>query len=308
MRYLILTVLMGLLLACQSEQPEEAAVTDETSVAAPAPQPADAGHSVVDGARLNGILAAQDAETKARYEYRHPAETLAFFEIGPGMTVMEALPGRGWYSKILLPYLGSEGRLIAANYAQEMWPLFGFFSDDFIKGMETWVSDWPAGAEDWQINDSARISAFVFGSMPEEFAGTADRVLLIRALHNMANFEDEGDFLTQGLNDAFNILKPGGIAGVVQHQAPDEMSDEWADGSHGYLKKSFVIERMTDAGFEFVGEIDINENDRDQPGDDDVVWRLPPSLQTSADDEKLRTEMQAIGESNRMTLKFRKPE
>ena len=86
------------------------------------------------------------------------------------------------------------------------------------------------------------------------------------------------------------------------------MSDEFADGSHGYLKKSFVIAAAEAAGFEFVAESDVNANPKDQPSEDDIVWRLPPSLRTSQDDPELRAELEAVGESNRMTLKFRKPD
>ena len=99
----------------------------------------------------------------------------------------------------------------------------------------------------------------------------------------------------------------GGVVGVVQHQARAEMPEEWASGAMGYLKDDFVIERMTAAGFEFVSQSDINLNPKDQPGEEDFVWRLPPSLVTSKDNAKLKAEMLEIGESNRMTLKFRKP-
>ena len=86
------------------------------------------------------------------------------------------------------------------------------------------------------------------------------------------------------------------------------MSDEFADGSHGYLKKSFVIAVVEQAGFEFVAESDINANPKDQPGADDIVWRLPPTFATSAEDPDLKAGYEAVGESNRMTLKFRKPD
>ena len=86
------------------------------------------------------------------------------------------------------------------------------------------------------------------------------------------------------------------------------MSDEYADGSKGYLKKAFVIAAAEAAGFEFVAESDINANPKDQPSEDDIVWRLPPSLATSAENPELRAELEAVGESNRMTLRFGKPE
>lgn len=261
-----------------------------------------------DCERLEGILEQQPEDVQARYEYRHPYETLTFFGIEPGMVVMEALPGAGWYSKILLPYLGAEGTLVEVDYAQEMWPLFGFFGEDFIEGKKTWVEDWTAEVEGWSVEDGASVGAFVFGSMPDELKGTADAALFIRALHNLNRFEGQGGFLTAALQNAYDILKPGGILGVVQHRAPDDKPDEWADGSRGYLKRDYLVGRLEAAGFELVGESDINANPKDQPGDQDVVWRLPPSLSGSKEDPERAAAMQAIGESNRMTLKFRKPE
>ncbi len=287
------------LAACQpaTESATESTPESATETAAPA----------VEVDRLSAVLDRQAEDVQARYEYRHPKATLEFFGIEPGMTVVEGLPGRGWYTKILLPYLGKEGHLIGANYAMDMWPNFAFANEEFLKTQSTWVTDWPVGAEDWRDDDSATVAAFNFGAMPESVAGTADVVLLARVLHNLANFEEEGGFLTAALADCFAALKPGGTLGVVQHQARDEMSDEFADGSHGYLKKSFVIAVAEQAGFEFVAESDINMNPDDQPGAEDVVWRLPPSFGTSQDNPELQAEMRAIGESNRMTLRFRKP-
>jgi len=260
-----------------------------------------------DPARLAQVLAAQPEDVQARYVFRHPMETLGFFGIEPGMTVVEVLPGEGWYSKILLPYLGKNGALIGADYALEMFPLFGFYSDEMLEEKKNWVASWTAEAEAWRGADGAKVSAFVLGSMPEELKGTADAVLFIRALHNLKRFEGQGGFLTTALQNAYDVLKPGGILGVVQHWAADERSDEFADGSHGYLKKDYLIQRLTDAGFEFVAESDVNMNPKDQPAEEDIVWRLPPTLATSRNNPELAAQMQAIGESNRMTLKFRKP-
>jgi len=294
--YRIIALLLAFgLAACQ---PATESTPDN---AAPAAAPA------VEENRLADVLDARPEDMQARYEYRHPKETLEFFGIEPGMTVVEGLPGRGWYTKILLPYLGEDGHLIGANYAMDMWPNFAFANEEFLKTQSTWVIDWPVGAEDWRDEDSATVAAFNFGAMPESLAGTADVVFLARVLHNLANFEEEGGFLTAALADTFVALKPGGTLGVVQHHARDDMSDEFADGSHGYLKKSFVIAAAEQAGFEFVAESDINVNPNDQPGEEEVVWRLPPSFGTSQDNAELQAEMSVIGESNRMTLKFRKP-
>ena len=257
---------------------------------------------------LAALLDAQPEETKARYQYRHPQETIEFFGIEPGMTVVEALPGGGWYTRILLRWLGSEGRLIGADYSLEMYPNFGWASDEFLAEQAKWMPNFVAWATEWGGENGASVRAFHFGSLPRNLVGTADVVFMVRAMHNLARFESEGGFLTAALGDAFDVLKPGGTLGVVQHHARDEMPDEFADGSHGYLKKSFVIAAAERAGFEFVAESDVNANPKDQPSEDDIVWRLPPTLGTSGDNPDLRAELEAVGESNRMTLKFRKPE
>ncbi|MCH7834431.1 MAG: class I SAM-dependent methyltransferase [Proteobacteria bacterium] len=268
----------------------------------------DAADSMQD--RIAEALDAQPDEVKARYQYRHPRETLEFFGIAPGMTIVEGLPGRGWYTKVLLPYLGGNGHLIGASYSLEMWPLFSFANEEFLAEQNAWLTDWPVEAEGWRGDDGATIGAFHFGSMPDGIAGTADAVFLVRVLHNLARFENagQGDFLTTALAESYAVLKPGGILGVVQHHARDDMPDDWADGSKGYLKKQFVIEQIEQAGFEFVAESDMNANDNDQPGTDDFVWRLPPTFATSRDDPDLKAQYEAVGESNRMTLKFRKPQ
>ena len=257
---------------------------------------------------LEEVLAAQPEKVQDRYQYRHTKETLEFFGIKPGMTLVEGLPGGGWYTKILLPYLGSDGTLIGADYTESMYPKFGFFSQEDLDAKKTWVADWTKEANGWRSEGDATVVAFQFGSLPDEMKGTADAVLLIRALHNLARFENDGGYLTSALSDAFDALKPGGIAGVVQHMARYEMADDFADGSHGYLKQGFLVEQMEKAGFVFEASSDINNNPADQPEASDIVWRLPPSYATSRDNPELKEEMKAIGESNRMTLRFRKPE
>jgi len=266
--------------------------------------------AVADSDKLAAVLAAQPDDVKARYQYRHPQDTIEFFGIEPGMTVVEGLPGKGWYTKVLLPYLGAEGHLVGANYSLDLWPNFPFANEEFMAEMSQWLETWPADAEEWRGDDGASISAFWFGSMPDEMAGTADVVFFVRVLHNLARFQNEGvsDFLDVALSDAYDALKPGGVLGVVQHHARDDMPDSWANGANGYLKKQFVIDQAVEAGFEFVGESDINANPADQPTADDMVWRLPPSYATSRQDPELKAQYDAIGESNRMTLKFRKPE
>ena len=258
------------------------------------------------GDAIDAALAAQPDEVKARYSARHPAETLRFFGVKPGMTVVEALPGGGWYSKILKQALGAEGKLIGADYASDMYPKFNFYDDATLEAKKTWVDTWTAEASGWNDGKGAPVSAFQFGSMPSSMDGTADVVLLVRAFHNVARFESDGGYMSTALSDIKRVLKPGGVIGVVQHMSPDGNSDAFADGSNGYLKKSFVLSAFKNAGFELLGESDVNLNPADQPGEKDYVWRLPPSL-FGVKDEAMKAKNKMIGESNRMTLLFRKP-
>lgn len=275
----------------------------------PAPDTTAAPVAVSSSDALDAALAAQPDEVRARYSQRHPKETIEFFGIKPGMTVVEGLPGGGWYSKVLLNYLGSEGCLIGANYAMDMWKLFFFASDEYMAKMAVWIDTFKADAKNWGGENGASVEAFYFGSMPESFTGTADVVFFPRVLHNLANFQNAGNgaYLDQALADMYAILKPGGVFGVVQHEARDSMSDEFANGTHGYLKKAWLIEQIEGAGFEFVAESAINENPLDQPTETDIVWRLPPSYNGIEENAEQRKVVDAIGESNRMTLKFRKP-
>lgn len=263
--------------------------------------------SKANSAKLAAILAAQPDKAKARYEARNPQATLEFFGITPGMTVVEALPGGGWYSKILIPYLGNEGHLVGVDYSLAMWPEFGgFATEEFIEKKKTWAPEWVEGAQAWRAGSTGNISAFAFGGRDAAMDGTVDAALFVRALHNLSRFEDEGSYMTEALADVHALLKPGGIVGVVQHQGPETNDDKWAEGDQGYLKKSDVIAKFKAAGFELVKESAINENSKDVPTNDEMVWRLPPTLGTSREDAELKAKMEAIGESNRMTLLFKK--
>ena len=284
----------------------------ESTSESPAPAP-EAAAPAVEAAvaptrSLADILAAQPEEAQARYVYRKPQETLEFFGIEPGMTVVEGLPGGGWYSKILLPFLGSEGKLIGADYPLRMFEVNPSTSPERLESKKTWVADWTAEANSWRGDGDAEIAAFQMAALPNAMKGTADAVLFVRALHNLARWEEAGGTLTSAATDAYDVLKPGGIVGVIQHEARPDMPDDWADGSKGYLKRAFVVEMMEAAGFELVDSSDMHQNELDQPTTDDIVWRLPPSLATSREDPELREQLAAIGESNRMTLVFRKPD
>ena len=267
------------------------------------------GAAAFDGTRLDIVLAAQKPEDQARYKWRHPKETLEFFGLAPGMTVVDTLPGEVWYSGILANYLGAGGAAIGADYSPEMWKLFGAFADEeFLAQKATWAADWVRDSAKWAPADGAKIGGVAYGSIPEEIKGTVDVVMMVRAFHHFNRFEEEGGFRTAALADAMAMLKPGGVVGVVQHRAPEGNSDKWAEGDNGYVKQSEIIKAFEAAGFDFVASSEINANPADTPTESDIVWRLPPSLGTSRKDPALKAQMEAIGESDRMTLKFRKPE
>ena len=276
-----------------------------------APAPEEAQPSATDTAqpsaseKLDAVLAAQPEADKARYAARHPKETLEFFGVQPGMTVVDTLPGDVWYSGILLDYLGPQGKVIAADYSPEMWTQFGEYSPK-PEEKAKWTTDFAAKLEAKRGEDDAAVSAVHYGSIPDDLAGTADVVLVVRAIHHFMRLEDKG-YLTQALEDMKKVLKPGGIVGVVAHRAPEQSADAWAKGDSGYVKQSEVVAAFEKAGFELVEASEINANPKDQPTEKDFVWRLPPTLATSQNDPELKAQMEAIGETDRMTLKFRKP-
>ncbi len=289
---LIVVPLLGFLVACAASSVPDEAMQSKASQAEAA-------------TKLAQVLAQADEKTQARFQYRRPAETLAFFKVTPGMSVAEALPGGGWYSNILANYLGSNGALHGVNYNDDMWARFGFFNEEAIKGRIASTTQFPEKVAGFTDNGIAS-KGFTFASVPDDVVGTVDRVLFIRALHNLNRFESEAGTLTESLAAAHQLLKADGLVGVVQHRLPETATNKGADGSRGYLKQSYLISAFEKAGFELVASSEINANPKDQPGEADIVWRLPPSFNGSRDNPEQMAKMKAIGESDRMTLLFKK--
>jgi predicted methyltransferase len=295
----------GLLAGCDAT-PDNKGPTIAVDDSAPsAPVSAESAAPAAANERLAAVLATQPPEIQARYGARHPEETLTFFGIEPGMTVAEADPGGGWYTGILRAYLGKDGTLIGADYPMGVYRLFNYYSEDELIAKASWAERWPLETAD-ASGDGAALKAHAIGSMPAALEGSVDVFLLVRALHNLADYEDEGAYMSDGLAEVYRALKPGGVVGVVQHSAPEAHSDDWASGGNGYLKKSFVVAAMEAAGFVFEDESDVNANPADMPTEDESVWRLAPTLEP-VEDETLASAYKAVGESNRMTLRFRKP-
>ena len=241
---------------------------------------------------LNDPRRAQD---RARDQYRHPGETLALFQIDPGMTVVDYVPADGWYSRIIAPYLGPEGRYIA------MGP------DMTAEPNERQRNYWGGQADKmrtngptWNLGAAAPLSGFGTDAVPEELAGTVDRVLIFRELHNMLR----NGWLHDDLLAIRKVLKPGGMVGIEQHRAAADAPYAATDGSKGYLREKDVVALFDMYGFDLVAKSEINANPKDTRNWPQGVWMLPPSLRGATD--VTRPEMLAIGESDRMTLLFRK--
>jgi predicted methyltransferase len=254
---------------------------------------------------LAQVIESRSAEVRARDGARHPAQTLTFFQVEPGMSVAEALPGGGWYTRILADYLGADGTLYGVNYADSMWPMFSFATPQWTASRIGATAKFTGKVKEFTDN-GITAAGFTFATVPPQATGSVDRVLMIRALHNLNRFESQAGTRTAALSEVHSMLKEDGLVGVVQHRAPESASDEWADGNRGYLKQSAVIAMFEQAGFQLMAKSEINANPKDKPGADDIVWRLPPSLRTSKEDPELRATLIAIGESDRMTLLFRK--
>ena len=284
-----------LLTACGSEK---ATTAPEKAAAAPVA-------ATVDASALQQVVTSRTPEEQARDTSRHPAETISFFQIAPGMTVAEALPGGGWYSKILANYLGSDGALYGINYDDDMWARFGFFSEDAIKDRIAATTKFPEQVKEFTDNGISS-QGFTFSTAPEALNGTVDRVLFIRALHNLNRFEQDAETLSVALAATHRLLKDDGLVGVVQHELSESAPEAGSDGSRGYLKRSTLEAAFVNAGFELVESSDVNANPKDQPSESDIVWRLPPSYFGTGDDPAKKEAVDAIGESNRMTLLFKK--
>lgn len=259
--------------------------------------------SGVAATSLDYVIASRTDQEKSRDIYRNPKETIMFFDVWPGMTVVEALPGRGWYTKILVSYLGDSGRLIGANYPLDITArVFGKRWESVRKRMEEWPKSFPSWAATFSVSPP-EITTYYITDAPDVLSGTVDRVLFIRALHHLNRFDANN--LDIAAAESFEILKPGGIVGVVQHRASLANSVKWADGSNGYLRTSRVISAFEGAGLKLVEASELNANPKDMPTERDKVWRLPPTLRVDNDSE--REKSLSIGESDRMTLKFLKP-
>ncbi len=226
----------------------------------------------------------------ARDRYRHPAATLAFFGVKPADTVVEIWPGGGWYTEILAPYLAAGGKLVLAA------PDWGRSGADKLKAANARLYG-PLAYADFQRFD---------GRPAEIPAGSADVVLTFRNVHNWRmgyRRDDKQDYSAEAFRQIFAMLKPGGVLGIEDHRLP-ESADAERERTSGYIKLSTVRGLAEAAGFKLAAASEINANPKDSADWPEGVWTLPPSLALK---DKDRAKYLAIGESDRMTLKFVKP-
>lgn len=288
MKQLTLSLALSLALtACGPAAEQTPAPTGASDQPAEAVAPQAAEPAAVN--RIDEVLAGawRSDENKARDAYRHPAQTLEFFGVKPGQTVIEITPGAGWYTEILAPLLKGNGTYIAAfpvdatsDYAKRSNEKFrARLTSDPVNLGEAKTVEYDANSPNLGPDDSA------------------DVVLTFRNVHNW------GDNAPAMFKAFYAVLKPGGTLGAVDHRAVEGTDPEKLKNS-GYTLTSAVIKLANDAGFELVAQSEINANPKDTKDYEKGVWTLPPVLTLGDVD---RDKYLAIGESDRMTLKFRKP-
>ena len=242
------------------------------------------------GDLLDEVIASEhrDAKNVARDVYRHPGETLSFFGIEPDMHALEILPGAGWYTEILAPYLRDDGLLAVASFGPE-------HSVEFLRNMHNGLIEKFDGQPD--IYGKVVVGVFngegYLGGFEDE---SFDVVLTFRNTHNWIRLGGVEDIY----RSFYRVLKPGGTLGVVQHRA-EAGSDAGESAENGYVPESYMIELLEGIGFELVDKSEINANPNDTKDYEKGVWTLPPTYRMGDTD---RAKYAAIGESDRMTMKF----
>lgn len=252
------------------------------------PAPADGLAQVLAGSQRSDAARARD-------QFRHPTETLRFFGAHPGMTVVEIWPGKGWYTDILAPWLREKGVYYAAHFNPASSS--AFFRDtrrDFIRHL----------AKRSDLFGKVNLSTFNPGGTEAIApAGSADLVLTFRNVHNWY-MRGGGEARVQAaFQTMFDALKPGGVLGVVEHRLPADRPLTDQEDS-GYMREDVVVRAAEAAGFQLLASSAINANPLDTADHPAGVWTLPPTLRLGVQD---REKYLAIGESDRMTLKFIKP-
>ena len=258
------------------------------------------GHAHHAEIKVDPALAAAVAhplrkEDSARDIYRKPDQTLAFFQVGPTMKVGEYAPGGGWYSRLLGIYLAPKGKLVG------LFADMSAANEQRQAAVQAAAAKFPSEVAEWAKQPAEKFSAFSLGTIPDGEKGTFDRILVMRAMHNLMR----SNIADNEIKKMRELLKDDGMIGIEQHRARPDASFADSDGSKGYLREADVIKFMEVNGFTFVGKSEANANPKDPANWPGGVWTLPPTYAGAKDDaEKAR--LNTIGESDRMTLLFRK--
>ncbi|MEO6688205.1 MAG: methyltransferase [Dokdonella sp.] len=284
------------LVACGAQEPASKTTAPAAVAATPADQPASPPppQSAADltDAKLHQVLAGawRSDKNKARDQYRHPKQTLEFFGVKTGQSLIEITPGGGWYAEVLAPLLKGNGTYIAA-VAQPKKPA-GEDAQDKSALQKKFEGD---------VAEYGEAKTVEFDSKAPNLgtAGSADTVVTFRNVHNWV-MSDTAPLMFKAF---FDVLKPGGTLGVVDHRAAAD-ADLAKIKQSGYLPQDYVIKLATDAGFKLVAQSEINANAKDTKDYEKGVWTLPPTLDLG---DKDKDKYLAIGESDRMTLRFEKP-
>lgn len=243
--------------------------------------------------RMGSILSSdhRSEANKARDKWRHPGQTLKFFEVQPQHAVLEVSPGGGWYSEILAPFVKGHGKLTLAVFADDSKSEYRVKMNRELKARVQDQSD---------VFGSVQYVVFeppIIGPLGKE--DEYDRILTFRNVHSWLPEEQ----VEAVFKEFFRVLKPGGIFGVVQHRLPENAKADPVK-TRGYVKESLVIELAERAGFSLAAKSEINSNSKDKAFHPKGVWTLPPGFALG---DKDKAKYEAIGESDRMTLKFIKP-
>ena len=269
-----------------------------TAITTAAPAFADGHGASVSMADVLGHERRDD--DRARDQYRHPAQTLAFFQIEPTMTVVEWAPGGGWYTRVLAPYLMPHGKYIALNSDSDARTYDSRAQEVRAKG---WTEQFKTTTARSMGVEADAVHAFELDEVSEELMGTVDRAVIFRSMHglNMGNVADD---VLKGLR---GLLKDDGMVGVVQHRAPKGASyDDYGARQRGYMRVEDVVAIFEANGFRLVAESEINANPNDPANWEGGVWTLPPMLGFGRQTPEEEAKHRAIGESDRMTLLFAK--
>jgi predicted methyltransferase len=236
------------------------------------------------------------SEDKARDTQRHPVDALMFWGLEPGMTILELQPGGGWWTEILAPYAKANNGAFYATAADISDP-------GLSEGARKGRADFAAKYADEAIYGKVNLVNWGAKAAPLP-ANKFDFVLAARVFHGWMN----GDSQDKNLANIFASLKPGGVLAVEQHRGNPGAPPV----KEGYVTEQAVIDAATKAGFKLDGKSEINANPKDTKDHPFGVWTLPPTRQSSEDGKPVdpafdRAKYDAIGESDRMTLRFVKP-